>query len=156
MDELGRAIAHKTAGNPYFAHQFLHDLVDDGSLTLVPGTTVANLTFHSIALVYGSYSSIIKNRVFFQISELNDAWVRTRSALDAFWDGNGWSPLSTEVNYTERALQILKNAYPPYYYRMRKDELKREIYGDDPAEADDDGEDGAFDEDEDEDGNLNS
>ena len=101
--------------------------VDEGSLKLVEGTTVANLTFHSIALVYGTYSSIIKNRVISQLSDSSDVWRSARMALDSFWDGSGWSPSSTQVDYIQRADEILEDLYPEYWLKTKTAELEREL-----------------------------
>jgi hypothetical protein len=111
-DQLG---AHLQAG------------VENGDLKPQDGVTVANLTFHSIALIYGSYSSIIKNRVIFQLAEAHDAWNDARMSLDAYWDGSGWQPNSRGVDYQARAEALLKEAFPQYWLMAKTEELAREL-----------------------------
>lgn len=102
---------------------------EDGSLELRPPATAESITFHSISFAYGSYSSIIKNRVIFQLVEPLDAWRSVREALDAYWDGCRWAPRSTEIDYRQRAEEILKEVFPTYWVREKTEELERQIEG---------------------------
>ncbi len=98
-----------------------------GQLKLPMSVTPHHVAFHSIVMIYGIFSSILKKRVTYHLAEMPDAWQSARQALHSYWDGCGWQPLSSEFDYEETYEHVLKSAFPEYWLKAHTERLAREV-----------------------------
>ena len=109
----------------------LEELIDGaftaGELTLPPKLKPGQVAFHSINLVFGSYTSILKNRITYQLCGQIDPWESVRQALQVYWDGIGWQSLSVDHDYEITHSRILKQVFPEYWLRTEQEKLERQV-----------------------------
>lgn len=98
-----------------------------GELTLRGDMSGADVTLHSITMAIGMYAAMVKNRVTYQLANVDDGWKSARMALYTYWDGLGWVPLSADFDYEASHDRILKQLYPEYWLRGQTEALEKEV-----------------------------
>ncbi len=98
-----------------------------GSLKTHGGLTASQVAFHTIALAYGAYSSIAKNRVSVELAGAVDPWAEAHRAIDVYWDGAGWGPDSQSYDYAASRDKFMREIFPEYWVKAQKERLEGEV-----------------------------
>ena len=78
-------------------------------------------------MAFGTYASILRNSVCYQLADSEDRWKSVRLSLHTYWDGLGWQPLSPAFDYEASHARILKDFYPEYWLRGQTEILEKEV-----------------------------
>ena len=101
--------------------------IESGSLKTHEGLTASQIAFHTIAMAFGSYSSIAKRRVTVGLAAATDPWADAHRAVDVYWDGAGWGPDSQSFDYAASRETIMREVFPEYWVQAGKERLEGEL-----------------------------
>jgi hypothetical protein len=62
---------------------------------------------------------------FLTIYRPDSPWESSRRGLPVYWDGIGWSPKAGDSDMEALHGRILRQCFPDYWLRIKRDELKR-------------------------------
>ena len=100
---------------------------ESGSLKTHGGLTASQVAFHTIAMAFGAYSSIAKNRVSVGLAGAADPWAETHRAIDTYWDGAGWGPDSQSFDYEASREKVMREVFPEYWVEGQRERLEGEL-----------------------------
>jgi AcrR family transcriptional regulator len=97
-----------------------------GELTIAAGLSVGNVVFHSLSMSYGIYSSILKERISFALSEPIDPWAEARISLHRYWDGIGWEREREGGGQVAVADRFMREVFPEHWVELQVEALREQ------------------------------